>query len=109
MKSHFLATVKLGLDEEAWLPVWYSFIGHNFENDHSLCRHLALREDYKPRFSDASKASMLDVKDLLIAVADQSSLFLHGTHTNTNEALNGVGHSRVNKRLQRSVSGINHS
>ena len=56
-------------------------------------------------FLGTSKEVITQVQDILMDIAGESSLFLHGTHTNCNESMNGAGHSRVNKRLHRSVSG----
>lgn len=105
LKAHFLITIKIKLDDDAWTKAWFSFIGHNFTNDHNACAHGPVADDYEVRFADTSKSAIEDVRSLLLAIGDNASLFNHGTHTNTNEALNGAGHARSHKRLQRTVSG----
>lgn len=108
LKTHFLVSLNTVTDEERWELLWYSFLGHNFHNNHNFCNHPPLPEGHVSRYKKAGPAVIQDVRDLLESIAAQSSLFLHGTHTNTNESLNGVGHMRVNKRLHRTKSGSYH-
>jgi len=105
LKVHFLATVKMKLDEHPWKSAWFSFIGHNFYNDHSLCMHNPLPDNYIQNYFDVPAIVIHEVEDLLQGIADECSLFLHHTHTNKNESANGSCHARADKRKYRSLSG----
>jgi len=106
LKTHFLSTIHLDLEEKEWRVVWKSFINHNIYNEHSMCRHRTLPEDYEQNFTFVSASAIDDLQDLVDSVAQDSNLFLHKTNTNINESANGMGHARANKRLNRTITGM---
>lgn len=105
LKGHFISTIRMKLNAQAWRLVWLSFLNHNCYGEHSQCRHLTLDEDHVPYFSGLSPRAITALQGLIESIANMSSLFLHKTHTNGNESVNGMGHSRANKRLNRDITG----